>query len=140
MKKKTKDQVSTIVLKRMPKEGEALPKQARVLLEVLGAAKGGKLTLAELAKNAQGKLKTVQTVPGHLQSLSEGADEARLRAGDGASEDVYPLFKAYEYELNGRYGRPKRIGDERTLAKYFRENLKKILAEKRDSGSPTRMI
>ena len=77
----------------MPKEGEALPKQARVLLEVLGAAKGGKLTLAELAKNAQGNWDGADR-SGHLQSLSEGADEARLRAGDGVSEDVYPLFGA----------------------------------------------
>ena len=63
MKNTTKrEQVTTIVLKRTPKDGEALPKQARVLLEVLGA-KGGTLTLPELAKNARPRLKTVQTVP-----------------------------------------------------------------------------
>jgi len=63
--KKTKAQSAapaTIVLKRMPKSDEVLPKQARTLLEVL-KAKGGKLTLEELTAAAKGKLKSVQTVP-----------------------------------------------------------------------------
>lgn len=55
-----KDQGCTVVLKRMPRETETLPKQARTLLDVL-KAKGGKLSLTELSQAAKGKLKTVQT-------------------------------------------------------------------------------
>jgi hypothetical protein len=51
---------ATVVLKRMPKDNETLPKQAVTLLQVL-KTKGGTLTLPELAQAAQGKLKTVQT-------------------------------------------------------------------------------
>lgn len=51
-----------ILLKRMPKETDSIPKQARALLAVL-SAKGGKLTLAELTEAAKGKVKTVQTIP-----------------------------------------------------------------------------
>ena len=59
---KNANKPTTIVLKRMPKDDETLAAQARVLLQVL-SAKGGKLTLPELAQAAKGKLKTVQAVP-----------------------------------------------------------------------------
>jgi len=54
--------VATIILKRMPKDGESIPQQARTLLEIL-KAKGGTLTMAELANAAKSKIKTVQTIP-----------------------------------------------------------------------------
>ena len=50
----------TVVFKRMPKDNEDVPKQAVTLLQVL-KAKGGTLTLPELAQAAKSKLKTVQT-------------------------------------------------------------------------------
>ena len=50
-----------IVLRRMPKSDEPCPQQARVLLEVIGAKRGG-LTLEELSAAAKGKVKTVQTI------------------------------------------------------------------------------
>ena len=59
---KNSRKLATVVLKRMPRENEELPKQALTLLEVL-KSKGGKLTLLELTQAAHGKLKTVQTVP-----------------------------------------------------------------------------
>jgi hypothetical protein len=57
-----KKSATKIILKRMPKSTEVVPKQARLLLEVL-SAKGGTLTLPELTKNARRRLKTVQTIP-----------------------------------------------------------------------------
>ena len=46
-------------------------------------------------------------------------------------DDLFPVL-VYEYDKNGRYGPPKRIPTMEGLEVWFKENLQKILSEKRE--------